>query len=115
MATATKSCDVEAEFVRSNSREVPMSRLSCTLYIGALFATYEDALAQVCRPVAGRTSELGCWIIAAEPVGNLSKPQTCWHLDTYLTPAAAEVAKTPASTVVEAFGKTWLLTIADTG
>jgi hypothetical protein len=64
-----------------------------TLCIGALFATYEDALAQVCRPVAGRTSELGCWIIAAEPIGNLSKPQTFWHLDTYLTPAAAEVAK----------------------
>ena len=93
-----------------------MSRFcSWALCIGALFATYEYALAQVCRPVAGRTSELGCWIIAAEPIGNLSKPETFWHLDTYLTSAAAEVAKTPSSTVVEAFGKTWLLTIADTG
>src|SRR5215203_1213903 len=66
---------LKRNFVRSNSREVTTSRFySWALFIGALFATYEDALAQVCRPVAGRTTELGCWIIAAEPVGNLSKP-----------------------------------------
>ena len=93
-----------------------MSRFySWAICIGALFATCEDALAQVCKPVAERSSELGCWIIAAEPVGNLSKSQAFWHLDVYLTSAAAKLAKTPSSTVVEAFGKTWLLTIADTG
>ena len=93
-----------------------MSRFySWALCIGALFATCEDALAQVCKPVAERASELGCWIIAAEPVGNLSKSEAFWHLDVYLTSAAAKLAKTPSSTVVEAFEKTWLLTIADTG
>jgi quercetin dioxygenase-like cupin family protein len=93
-----------------------MSRFySWALCIGALFATCEDALAQVCKPVAERASELGCWIIAAEPVGNLSKSHAFWHLDVYPTSAAAKLAKTPSSTVVEAFEKTWLLTIADTG
>ena len=44
---------LKRNFVRSNSREVTTSRFySWALFIGALFATYEDALAQVCRPVA---------------------------------------------------------------
>src|SRR5215208_1577241 len=75
-----------------------MSRFcSWAICIGALLATCEGALAQVCKPVAERNSELGCWIIAAEPVGNLSKSEAFWHLDVYLTSAAAKLAKTPSS------------------
>jgi quercetin dioxygenase-like cupin family protein len=65
-----------------------------------------------CRPVVERTSDIGCWIIAR---ATLSLPQQplYWHLDNYASRAAAEAAMAPASTVIEALGKIWLLTIAD--
>jgi quercetin dioxygenase-like cupin family protein len=74
-----------------------------------------QASAQVCKPVSQRTGEVGCWIIADEPVGQLSAPQTFWHLDAYPTRAAAETAKGPRGTVVESLGKIWLLTIEKPG
>ena len=43
------------------------------------------------------------------------QPEVFWQLDIFPTRAAADVAKTPSGTVVEALGKTWLLTIGDAG
>ena len=63
-----------------------------------------------CKPISERTTEVGCWIIAHQPVGQLTA-QTFWYLDVYPTLSAAESAKGPHGTVVEAMGKTWLLTI----
>jgi quercetin dioxygenase-like cupin family protein len=65
-----------------------------------------------CRPVAERTSDLGCWIMAREVFQQLPQGPLYWHLDVYSSHAAAEAAKAPGSTVVEAVGKVWLLTIA---
>jgi hypothetical protein len=61
------------------------------------------------------TGELGCWIIAHQPVGQLNKPETFLHLDVYATRTEAEAAKSAGSVVVESLGKMWLLTIADKG
>jgi len=77
-----------------------------------------QALAQpvpggVCKPISERTGEVGCWIIAHEPIGQLNQSQVFWHLDVYPTRAAAEEAKGSQGTVVESLGKVWLLTIAD--
>src|ERR1700676_3995583 len=69
----------------------------------------------VCLPVSQRTSEVGCWIIAHEPVGQLAAPITFWHLDAYPTRATAEAAKGPRGTVVESLGKVWLFTIENAG
>jgi quercetin dioxygenase-like cupin family protein len=69
----------------------------------------------VCRAVSERTGEVGCWIIAHEAVGQLAEAQMVWYLDTFPTRAAAEAAKSPHGTVVEALGKVWLLTIEKTG
>jgi quercetin dioxygenase-like cupin family protein len=69
----------------------------------------------VCKPVSERTSEVGCWILAHEHVGQLAEPQTFWHLDTYPTRVAAEAAKGPRGIVVESLGKVWLLTIENSG
>jgi quercetin dioxygenase-like cupin family protein len=69
----------------------------------------------VCKWVAERTSEVGCWIVAHEPVGQLTKSQIFWHLDMYPTRPAAEAAKGPRGTVVESLGKIWLLSIEDAG
>jgi quercetin dioxygenase-like cupin family protein len=63
-----------------------------------------------CHPVSERTGEVGCWIIAHQPLGELPSP-IFWHLDTYPTRADAEAAKGPSGTVVESLGKIWLLTI----
>lgn len=65
-----------------------------------------------CRPVSERTGETGCWIMADVLLGNPSPGPIFWHLDVYPTRAAAQVAKGPRSTVVEALGKIWLFTIA---
>jgi len=70
----------------------------------------QSAVVGNCKPVSERTTEVGCWIIAHQPVGQLT-PQTFWYLDTYPTLSAAESAKGPHGTVVESLGKIWLLTV----
>lgn len=66
-----------------------------------------------CKPASVRTQEIGCWILADNPVGQLTNPQVFWHLDVYPTRVAAQADKGPRGTVVESFGKVWLMTIAD--
>lgn len=67
----------------------------------------------VCKPVSERTQEVGCWILADDPVGQLTKPQVFWHLDAYPTRLAAQADKGQRGTVIESFGKVWLMTIED--
>lgn len=66
-----------------------------------------------CKPASMRTQEVGCWILAVNPMGQLTKSQVFWHLDSYATRAAAQADKGPRGTVVESFGKVWLMTIQD--
>jgi quercetin dioxygenase-like cupin family protein len=65
-------------------------------------------------PVGERTSAVGCYVDANEPLGELPKEPVFWHLYNYPTRAAAESAKPPHGTVVESFGKVWLYAIATT-
>jgi len=67
----------------------------------------------MCKPTSARTQEIGCWILADNLVGQLTKARVFWHLDTYPTRLAAEADKGPRGTVVESFGKVWLMTIED--
>ena len=69
----------------------------------------------VCRSVADRDSEVGCWIMANQPVGQLTSSEIFWHLDVYPTRAAAEQAKGSRGTVIESLGKVWLLSIEAAG
>jgi quercetin dioxygenase-like cupin family protein len=66
-----------------------------------------------CLPASERKTEIGCWILASEPVGQLPQHAVFWHLDTFSTLAQAEKAKESRGTVVQALGKIWLLTIAE--
>jgi quercetin dioxygenase-like cupin family protein len=86
--------------------------LAAIAFAVAAFISCTSASAQICRPVSERTGEVGCWIIAQEPVGRLPAAPTFWHLDAYPNRALAEAARGPGGTVVESLGKTWLLTIA---
>lgn len=76
----------------------------------ASIVSYE-ASAQICRPEAERTGELGCWIKVDAELGTLPEGHIFWHLDVYVTRAAAEDAKGPRGIVVESLGRVWLFTI----
>lgn len=64
-------------------------------------------------PASERTSEIGCYLTAIEPLGALPGGQLFWHLDRYPTLAAAQAAKGPRGTVVESYGSVVLYTIAE--
>jgi quercetin dioxygenase-like cupin family protein len=58
-----------------------------------------------------RTLQVGCWILADDPIGQLNTSPVFWTLDVYPTRAAAEAEKGPRGTVLESLGKVWLMTI----
>ena len=84
------------------------------LLVAALTMPAAPAAAQ-CRPASERTGEVGCWIIAREPLGRLTAPAVFWHLHTFASRAEAEAEKGPRGTVIEALGWVWLSTIAEPG
>ena len=59
---------------------------SLSLLIACL--AYHEASAQIFRPAAERTGEVGCWITVDAELGKLSQ-NPIWHLDTYETRAEA--------------------------
>jgi quercetin dioxygenase-like cupin family protein len=76
----------------------------------------EQALAQGCRPVSERVGDqMGCWILSDESLGQLPQKPLFWHLVNYPARAEAEMVKGPRGTVIDAFQKIWLSTIAESG
>ena len=68
-----------------------------------------------CKPIGERTQEVGCWILLDHSLGSIDQAHVFWHLDVYPTRSAAEKAQGPRGTVVESFGKVWLLSIEEAG
>lgn len=66
---------------------------------------------QGCAPAAERTGEVGCWIVAEQPVGSFAQAPY-WQVDSFPDLAAAQAARQPHGTVVESLGQVWLMTIA---
>ena len=85
--------------------------------IPSLVATSAAAQTVSCVPVAQRAGqEFGCFITAREELGALPKDSALyWHIDAFTTPAAAEAAKGPRSTVVRSLNRIWLFTIGERG
>ena len=79
----------------------------------AMSTAYAQVPGRCETPVGQRSGEAGCYLSATEQLGPLAEGSVFWHLDVYPTRAAAETVKGPRGTVVEAFGKVWLYTIAD--
>jgi quercetin dioxygenase-like cupin family protein len=76
----------------------------------------EKVMAQGCKPANKRIgNQNGCWIISDQGLGRLPQKPMFWHLANYPTRDEAEIAKEPHGTVIDAFGKTWLSTIAESG
>jgi quercetin dioxygenase-like cupin family protein len=63
-------------------------------------------------PVSERTGAIGCYVVANQPLGSLPDVPLFWHLYAFPSRAAAEAAKGPRPTIVEAFDKIWLFSIA---
>ncbi|HTI57105.1 MAG TPA: cupin domain-containing protein [Verrucomicrobiae bacterium] len=87
---------------------------AAALIVVTLAVLAAPAAAQ-CRPASERTGEVGCWIIAREPLGPLAGPAVFWHLHTFASRAEAEAEKGPRSTVIEAVGFVWLSTVGEPG
>lgn len=99
-----------APIVLFNALLIPsMFLLLCTQLVAQGVAIPGDT----CKPASTRTQQVGCWILSDDPIGQLSKPQVFWHLDAYPTRLAAQADKGPRGTVIESFGKAWLMTIED--
>ena len=82
----------------------------------AVVVVREQAMAQGCKPASERVGDQkGCWILADQGLGRLPQKPMFWHLVNYPTRAEAETAKGPYGTVIEAFEKIWLSTIAESG
>jgi quercetin dioxygenase-like cupin family protein len=93
-----------------------MHRVRCLALCSLAFVLSAEAAAQaihggVCRPVSERDQEIGCWILSNDSIGVLTEKQVFWHLDSFESQQAAEAAKGRRSTVLQALGKIWLLTI----
>ena len=97
-----RSCVIVASTVLGLAASGILSRTSAQTDMG-----------ETCKPVSGRTGELGCWIVADQPIGQLTASQAFWHLDTYPTAEAAAAAKGPRGVVITALGETWLLSIEE--
>jgi hypothetical protein len=63
-------------------------------------------------PVAQRTSETGCYLVATAPLGTLPTEPQYWHLYQYPTKADAERSVGPRGMAVNSFGRDWVYTIA---
>ena len=98
--------------ISSTMRPAPVLCLAL-LASAQLAAQGHQVAGDPCKPASARTQQIGCWILADNPVGQLTQPQVFWHLDSYPTRAQAEADKGPRGTVVESFDKVWLMTIED--
>jgi quercetin dioxygenase-like cupin family protein len=94
-------------------RKITCFALSVLFLFSCVEAETQPVPGGICRPVSERTQEIGCWILANDPIGELPGTETFWHLDIFPTRDAAEASRTKQSTVLEALGKIWLLTIED--
>src|SRR5262245_49249865 len=61
----------------------------------------------VCKPASQRTQEVGCWILADDPIGPLASSSVFWHLDGYPTRTAAEADKGHRGVIFESLGRVW--------
>ena len=84
----------------------------------AFFLVSTSALAQTqklesCKPVSERTSLEGCWIVASQPLGRLFATPVYWTLEVYPDRGSAQLEAKSGSTVLDALGRVWLLTVGD--
>jgi quercetin dioxygenase-like cupin family protein len=81
------------------------------LGMGDAARAQEPRMLATCQPVSQRTGPVGCWIMAQEALGPFPPTPLFWHLSTFPNRAAAEAAKGPGATVMEALDQVWVFSI----
>ncbi len=72
------------------------------------------ASAQATTRLCGAIEEAGpACLLARKPLPSLPAGKVFWHIDRFPSRQTAESASTAAGVVVEAFGSTWLFTLAE--
>ena len=82
------------------------------LFLSGVSAAQTQKL-ESCKPASERTGTEGCWILASKPLGRLPERAVFWTLDAYADREGAQAASGAGSTVLDALGKTWVLTVGD--
>lgn len=72
---------------------------------------HPEPLQVSCEPANGRQGQLGCWVLASTPVSVTAGEPLYWHVYEFASPADAERARDSHSTVMQAYGRTWLLAV----
>ena len=95
-----------------------MSRLLVLLSV-VLVTRVVPLAAQVpgrCETKASRQpAEVGCYLLDSLVIGRLSQQPLYWHIDSFADGKTGEASKTSTSVTAEAYGRHWLLTLADSG
>ena len=65
------------------------------------------------KPAAGRTTELGCYLLTETSIGPLSGRSVYWHIVQYDSETHAASDRRSRETVVDSLGSHWLFAIAD--
>jgi len=66
-------------------------------------------------PAEGRNDRVGCYLTDTQVLGELPREPLFWHVYSYPDRNAADAERTARSTVVQAFGRTWLYAIEPEG
>ena len=89
-----------------------MIRLIAALSLSTVAAPLlAQATARPCVQGADAEQPGPACLLASVPVGSISTP-LYWHIDQFATEAAAGAASTDQGTIVSAYGKIWLFTLA---
>lgn len=70
----------------------------------------------ICIPRSQRRGQdVGCFIVSEQRLGVLGPAPIFWHISRFSSKGQADIARgtDTSSTIIDAFGATWLLTIAD--
>lgn len=90
----------------------PLVGLAMAVAAALPSAVSAQATTRQCGPVE---DEGPACLLARKQLSSLPTGKTFWHLDRFPSKDAAERAETATSVVAEAFGSTWLFTLAKAG
>jgi quercetin dioxygenase-like cupin family protein len=64
-----------------------------------------------CEPANDRQGELGCWVLGTSSISAAPGSPLYWHVYEFSSQADAERARDSQSTIVPAYGRTWLMAV----
>jgi len=104
---------IRTRAINASTSTRPRTRAVATVAVLLITMTAWAQLPGRCEaPVSERTGAIGCYVVANQPLGSLPDVPLFWHVYAFPNRAAADAVMAPRSSIVEAFDKIWLFTIA---